>query len=267
MGGNLLLLCEVIITTKVEGELSANLTHKKWLLPLLFLLCIISIVEHSQRDCACFVFVLCQVVATAQIDRTNLATVLSTTIQNNAVLKQWIHNIGWLNLTLNNHTGVCSVRLANTWGRTLCPDKVQNLKLAVLATKVSLVPTNTVESSFRHEAPTRKRNRSVVIAQYKDTSMDTELYWSRSWTVWEPVMWNRTESTSSSKSPSALSMFTLVYLYQTVTRIIVSNDGSTWHTKETFVARKVSFKVGTSSGWKIRPWALPRAHSGIILQC
>ena len=36
-------------------------------------------------------------------------------LKNKAVLKQWIHNIGRLNLTLNDHTGVCSMHFANAW--------------------------------------------------------------------------------------------------------------------------------------------------------
>ena len=57
-----------------------------------------------------------------------------------AVLKQWIQNISRANLTLKDHTRVCSDHLANAPGRMLCPDKVLTLKPPVLATRVSSEP-------------------------------------------------------------------------------------------------------------------------------
>ena len=104
-------------------------------------------------------------------DRENQLSYYRLPLKNKAVLKQWIHNIGRANLTLKDHTRVCSEHFANARGRMLRLDEVPTLKLPVLFTKVSSVPPR--RAIIRHEAPARKT--SVVTVRYKDASVNTEL--------------------------------------------------------------------------------------------
>ena len=71
------------------------------------------------------------------LDQENQLSYYRLPLNNKAVLKQWIHNIGRANLSLKDHTRVCSEHFANAQGRRLRPDEVPTLKLPARGTKVS----------------------------------------------------------------------------------------------------------------------------------
>jgi len=61
-------------------------------------------------------------------------------LKNKALLKVWIHKIGWKAFPLNNNTCVCSKHFENSINRRLRADEYPTLKLPSLLTGVTVVP-------------------------------------------------------------------------------------------------------------------------------
>ena len=60
-------------------------------------------------------------------DKENYLSYYCLLLKNKAILKQWIHIIGRVNLPLKNHTQECSEHFVNVRGRMLRPDEVPSV--------------------------------------------------------------------------------------------------------------------------------------------
>ena len=145
--------------------------------------------------------------------------------------------------------------------------------------KISLAPS--CRAILWHNAPARERLRKCCYDSVQQCLHKYQTYWNRSWTAWDPVMWKRREATRVGRRMCRFEKKTTFFLSSIChlfvhAGIFVPNRNSTSKsflhvagalcqimallggTKETFVARTGSFKVSTSFGRSIWPWALAK---------